>query len=221
MTTGEPSPWGPGPPGLPPDPYAGTYSGPWGAGPYGASSQPPSLSDDDLRRLPPPATGALARGAATTGPDQRPAVIALAVTLAVTGSLLWVCGLSLLLLVAVAGTEAMSPIGEDGYVFHTLDEIVLRMGDGLWLPLYGFPVASIVTGFMLLARRPWTRVLHTGVGLTSLGWAGWWLRDSLLAWVVVVVYVGTSVVVLWAPAVGRWYAGRSRRPRPAPYGTSY
>ena len=141
-------------------------------------------------------------------------MIGLAVTLAVTASLLWVCGLSLFLLVALAGTQAMSPVGEDGYVFHTLDEVLLRMSDGLWLPLYGFPVASVVTAFLLLARRPWARLVHSGVGVASLGWAGWWLRDSLLAWVVVVVYVGAAVAVLWTPAVGRWYAGR---PRPLAY----
>ena len=142
-------------------------------------------------------------------------MIGLAVTLAVTGSLLWVCGLSLAWLIALAGTQAISPIGEDGYVFHTLDEFVLRMGDGLWLPLYGFPLASSVTGFCLLARRPWTRVAHSVVAVAALGWAAWWLRDSLLPWVVVAVYVGTAVAVLWTRPVGRWYAGRPRPVRPA------
>lgn len=136
-------------------------------------------------------------------------------TLAVTGSLLWVCGLSLFGLVALAGTQAMAASGDDGVVFHALDQFVLRMGDGLWVPLYGFPVASIVTGFMLLARRPWARIAHSALGAASLGWAGWWLRDSPLSWVVVVVYVGSAVAVLWVPAVGRWYAGGPRRPRPA------
>jgi hypothetical protein len=137
------------------------------------------------------------------------------VTLAVTGSLLWVCGLSLFGLVALAGSQAMSASGDDGVVFHTLDEFILRMGDGLWVPLYGFPVASIVTGFMLLARRPWARIAHTAVGAASLGWAAWWLRDSLVTWFVVAVYVGTAVAVLWTRAVSRWYANRPGRSRPA------
>ena len=127
------------------------------------------------------------------------------------------CGLSLFGVVALAGTDAMSSVGDDGVVFHTLDQFVLRMGDGLWVPLYGFPVASVVTGFLLLSGRPWARVAHSAVGVASLGWAGWWLRDSLLAWVVVALYVGISVAVLWAPSVGRWYASRARsaagRPR--------
>ncbi|RYZ27832.1 MAG: hypothetical protein EOP01_07210 [Propionibacteriaceae bacterium] len=135
-------------------------------------------------------------------------------TLAVTASLLWVTGLSLFGVVALAGTDAMASAGDDGVVFHTLDQFVLRMGDGLWVPLYGFPVASIVTGFLLLTGRPWARVVHSVVGVATLGWAGWWLRDSLLAWVCVAVYVGLSVAVLWAPSVGRWYASRSG-PRPA------
>ena len=133
-------------------------------------------------------------------------------TLAVTGSMLWVCGLSLFLLVAVAGTRALGPAGEDGVLFHLLDEAVLRMGDGLWAPLYGFPVASVVTGFCLLARRPWARIAHTAVGVVSLAWAAWWLRESLLMWFVVAVYVGTAVAVLWIGSANRWYARRPARP---------
>ncbi|MGI3779236.1 MAG: hypothetical protein ACRYG2_00525 [Janthinobacterium lividum] len=209
MASGEISPWAPGSSGPSVDPYEGSYHGPWGPGAPGA----PSVTDEQLRRLPPPVAGPAWSAPVRVG-DQRPAVVGLAVTLAVTGSLLWVCALSLFGLVALAGVQAMSPVGEDGVVFHALDEFVLRMGDGLWVPLYGFPVASIVTGFVLLARRPWARLAHSAVGVASLGWAAWWLRDSLLTWFVVAVYVGTAVAVLWTPAVGRWYAGRPLRPRP-------
>lgn len=206
MASGELSPWAPGGSPQPAgDPYAAAYHGPWGP-PVG----PAPLPDDVLRQLPPPATGPVP----PPGTVQRPALVALAVTLAVTASLMWVCGLSLFGVVALAGTDAMSAVGDDGVVFHTLDQFVLRMGDGLWVPLYGFPVASIATGFLLLTGRPWARVAHSAVGVASLGWAGWWLRDSLLAWVAVAVYVGVSVAVLWAPSVGRWYASRPR-PRPA------
>lgn len=210
MASGELSPWAPGAPHPSADPYAGSYVGPWG---------PPPVTDEVLQQLPPPVAGAPWSPSAPAA-DQRPAVVGLAVTLAVTGSLLWVCGLSLFGLVALAGIQAMSPVGEDGVVFHTLDEFVLRMGDGLWVPLYGFPVAAIVTGFMLLARRPWARIAHSAVGVASLAWAAWWLRDSLLTWVVVTVYVGTAVAVLWAPSVGRWYASRPGRPRPVDYSLS-
>lgn len=204
MASGELSPWAPGPSSQPDtDPYAGAYHGPWGPTPGVA----PPVTDEVLRRLPPPGAGPV-RTAASSASDQRPALVGLAVTLAVTASLLWTCGLSVFAVVSLAATQALSTAGEEGVLFHTLDQFVLRLGDGLWVPLFGFPVASIVTGFLLLSRRSWTRVAHTVVGVTSLGWAGWWLRDSLLAWVGVVVYVGTSVAVLWAPSVGRWFAGR-------------
>jgi hypothetical protein len=228
VTSGEPSAWGP-PSERGTDPYAGSYAGPWGPPPAPPTSWtsptpwpsgPSGVSDEQLRRLPPPVTGPPRPGPDAyphTPGEQRPVVVGLAVTLAVTGSLLWVCALSLFGVVALAGIQAMSPVGEEGVVFHTLDQFVLRMGDGLWVPLYGFPVASIVTGFLLLARRPWTRLAHSGVGVLSLAWAAWWLRDSWLSWVVVALYVGTAVAVLWAPSVGRWYDGRPRRPRtPAP-----
>jgi hypothetical protein len=210
VASGELSPWAPG--GSPEpagNPYAGSYHGPWGPPVDPPPVAPPLVSDDLLRRLPPPVGGPHPTPTSGAG-VQRPALVTLAVTLAVTASLLWVCGLSLFGVVALAGTDAMATAGDDGVVFHTLDEFVLRMGDGLWVPLYGFPVASIVTGFLLLSGRPWARIAHSVVGLASLGWTGWWLRDSLLAWVVVAVYVGTAVAVLWAPSVGRWYASRTR-----------
>jgi len=186
----------------------------WVGGPPTGTPGAVPVTDELLRRLPPPGAGPAWSTSRPVG-EQRPVVIGLAVTLAVTGSLLWLCGLSLFGLVALAGTRTMSRVGEDGVVFHTLDEFVLRMGDGLWVPLYGFPVASVVTAFLLLNRRPWSRVAHSAVGVASLGWAGWWLRDSLLTWFVVAVYVGTAVAVLWTPSASRWFAARAGRARPA------
>jgi hypothetical protein len=225
VASGELSPWSAGSSPPSPNPYQGSYDGPWGpapTGPPGWPSTPPPwpagasgpVSDEQLRRLPPPVPGPSWSAPARTG-DQRPAVVALAVTLAVTGALVWVCALSLVGLVALVATRTMARNGDVGVVFHALDELVLRMGDGLWVPLYGFPVASIVTAFLLLGRRPWSRIAHSAVGLVALGWAAWWLRDSLLTWVVVAVYVATAVAVLWTPAVGRWYATRPARSRPS------
>lgn len=226
MASGELSPWAPGASVPSADPYVGSYDGPWAPAPPGpagwtgsapgAPGHPQGLTDDQLRQLPPPVDPArLAAASPGAATDQRPALVGLATTLAVAGSLLWVCGLSLFGVVALAGIDAMSPVGDDGVVFHALDEFVLRMGDGLWVPLYGFPVASVVTGFLLLTRRPWARVAHSAVGVVALGWAAWWLRDTLLGWFVVAVYVTTAVAVLWVPSVGRWYAARpgtARRP---------
>ncbi|SER03985.1 hypothetical protein [Microlunatus flavus] len=217
MTSGETSPWGPGPSSGPGPAYPAPYGSPWPPGPAGpASYQPvpswgpaPGVTDEQLRQLPPPVPSL----PLAAGGEQRPAVVGLAVTLAVTAAMLWVCGLSLFLLVAAAGTRALGPSGDDGVIFHLLDEAVLRMGDGLWLPLYGFPVASVVTAFCLLARRPWTRIAHTAVGVVALAWAAWWLRESWLTWFVVAVYVGTAVGVLWVPSANRWYGRRDRRAR--------
>lgn len=197
----------PAAPTWPAPPPPAQHAGPWPQPQPWAG--PPAPTDEQLSRLPPPAAPAVP-GVLV---EQRPAVVGLAATLAVTGSLLWVCGLSLFLLLVAAGTQALGPAGEDGVLFHLMDDVLLRMGDGLWVPLYGFPVASLVTGFCLLDRRPWSRIAHTVVGAAALGWSAWWLRDSLLAWVVVVVYVGTAVAVLWVPSANRWYARRGpRRP---------
>ncbi len=225
MATGETSPWARGASSLPGPTEPVSYDGPWQARPpvttgpaWGSPppwAGPAAVSDEQLLRLPPPGAGPPPARPVPEVTDQRPATVGLAATLAVTASLLWVCGLSLFLLIAAAGTRALGPSGDDGVVFHLLDEAVLRMGDGLWVPLYGFPLASAATGFCLLARRPWARVAHTAVGAAALAWAGWWLRDSLLMWLVVAVYVVTAVAVVWVPSVGRWYAGR---PRPADAG---
>lgn len=178
-------------PGFPPTPG-------WAAG-SGAG-----LTDEQLLRLPPPS-------AYPAGPQpvplrlQRPAVVGLATTLAVTASLLWVCGLSLAWVVAVGATDALGRSGSEGALFHLLDRFRDRMLDGLAVPLFLFPATSVVTAFLLLTGRPWSRLLHTGVGVLALAWSAWWLRTSLLEWSTVALYVGVAVAVLWTPAANRWY----------------
>lgn len=198
-------------------PYRGPeFSGPQYSGPQDGGPQypghgpvyppPPSLSDEQLRHLPPPPYGP---GPALVRPtQQRPAVIGLAVTLAVTAALLWVCALSLGWLLAIAGTRVLDQSGSDGVVFHLLDRFRDRLLDGLALPLYLFPLASVVSGFLLLNRRPWPRLVHTAIGVLALAWSAWWLRDALLEWASVALYVGVAVSVLWTPAATRWYASR-------------
>lgn len=136
-------------------------------------------------------------------------VIGLATTLAVTASLLWVSALTLAWLVAAGAGEALQQSGDTGLAFHVLDSFSDRMLDGLAVPLYLFPLASLVTGFLLLIRQGWVRVLHSTVGVLALAWSAWWLRHSLLEWASVAVYVGVAVGVLWTPAATRWYARRS------------
>ncbi len=145
-------------------------------------------------------------------PPQRPAVIALACTLAVMGSLQWICALSLLWVTASVGAGAFAEVNDNGALFHVLNRFNSRMLDGLALPLYLFPLASAVTGFLLLSRRPWTRTLHTAVGAAALAWAAWWLREDLLWWFSAAWYVVLACLVLWTPGATAWYRWRPESP---------
>jgi hypothetical protein len=149
------------------------------------------------------------------GPPQRPAVIALACSLAVVASLLWICGLSLLWVTATIGTATFAEIGDNGAVFHILNRFDSRMLDGLAVPLYLFPLAGFTTGFLLLSRRAWTRTLHCAVGLVALAWAAWWLQDNLLWWFSAAWYIVVACLVLWTPGATAWY--RWREPEPGAY----
>jgi hypothetical protein len=177
---------------------------------YGPPGQPgyPGLS-----ALPPPPLPGTAPG--PTGPPQRPAVIALACTLAVMGSLQWICGLSLLWVTATVGAGAFAEVNDNGAVFHILNRFNYRMLDGLAVPLYLFPLASVVTGFLVLSRRPWTRAVHTAVGLVALIWAAWWLQDDLLWWFSAAWYVVVACLVLWTPGATAWYRWRGDDRPPA------
>ncbi|SDT37230.1 hypothetical protein SAMN04488543_4008 [Friedmanniella luteola] len=156
---------------------------------------------------PPPLPGPVSAG--PVGPPQRPAVIALGCTLAVLGSLQWICGLSLLWVTATVGTGAFAEVNDNGAVFHILNRFDARMLDGLAVPLYLFPLASLVTGFLVLSRRPWTRLAHSAVGLVVLAWAAWWLRDDLLWWFSAAWYIAVACLVLWTPAATAWYRWRA------------
>ncbi len=67
----------------------------------------------------------------------------------------------------------------------------------------------MVTGFLALRARRWTRIAHSALGLVVLAWSAWWLRDHLLWWVFGALYITLAVGVLWTPAASRWY-GRPR-----------
>lgn len=146
-----------------------------------------------------PAPGAL---------PQRPAVIALGCTLAVVASLQWVCALSLFWVAAAVGTSTFDEVGDNGALFHILNRFDDRMADGLAVPLYLFPLASLTTGFLVLSRRPWTRLVHTIVGLAALLWGLWWLQGELLWWFSGAWYVVVACLVLWTPAASAWYRWR-------------
>lgn len=179
--------------------------------PHGVPVDPRAVPVPPRGFSPPPPAGALAPVA---GQPQRPAVIALGSTLAVMASLQWICGLSLVWVAATVGTNAFAEVNDTGLVFHSLNRFTYRMLDGLAVPLYLFPLASMVTGFLVLSRRPWTRVAHTAVGLAALAWAAWWLQDNLLWWVGAASYVVVACLVLWTPAATAWYRWRAAEERP-------
>lgn len=164
---------------------------------------PPALTDAQLSQLPPPSLPAAASVV------DRPGVIAIGATLAVTASLQWICGLGLLWVIATVGADELSRAGEEGAIFHILNRFGYRMIDGLVWPLFGFPLLSFVTGLLVLKPRTWTRIVHSALGLAAVVWSAWWLRDHLVWWVSAAVYIAVACAVLWTPAASRWY-GRQR-----------
>lgn len=170
---------------------------------------PPPLSDLQLQQLPPPAPTPAPTfgrpGAPATG-QQRPAVIAIAATLAVTAALQWICALGLLWVTATVGAADLGQQGAEGGLFHILNRFNYRLVDGLAWPLFGFPLLSLVTGFLILSGRAWTRIAHTAVGVLALSWSAWWLRDDLAWWFAPACYVAIACLILWTPAATRWFA---------------
>lgn len=145
-------------------------------------------------------------------PPQRPAVIGLAATLAISASLQWICVLSFSWLVATAGARQLGTSGVEGGLYHLLNRFNYRMLDGLAWPLYLFPLASFVLGFLLLARRSWARLAFTLVGGAALAWSALWLRHDLVWWLAPAGYVAVAVLVLWTRPASRWYAWRPSDP---------
>jgi hypothetical protein len=178
-------------------------------------ADPRQITDAQLRQLPPPSAPAW-NGTAQPGQLPRPAGITIAATLAVTGSLQWICGLSFAWLAAIAGADTLGQSGTEGAVFHVLHRFDLRMTDGLALPLYLFPLAAMLTGFLILSQRPWTRVAHTAVGVAALAWSAWWLQNHLLWWAVAALYILISCLLLWTPGATRWYQRRRNAPTSVP-----
>ena len=165
----------------------------------------------------PTGPGVLAPSMVRPGPPQRPAVVTLACCLSVVASLQWICGLALAWVAAAVATGTFAQIGDDGALFHVLHRFDHRLLDGLAVPLFGFPLLSVVTGFAILSPRPRARLLHTAVGLAALLWAGWWLREDLLWWFSAAWYVVVACAVLWTQGATAWYHQRPAHegPRPA------
>ena len=190
------------PPGAPlPAPGQGHQLPGQPSGPYVPQAQLPYL---------PPGPGPVP-GAPQPLPQlslQRPAVVGMAATMAVTASLQWICVLSFAWLVATAGAANLSLQGGEGGLFHLLHRFHISMVDGLAWPLYGLPLLSFFAGFLVLAPRPWARWTLTGTGLIALGWSAWWLQDDLIWWLAPALYILISCLLLWTPGASRWYRQR-------------
>jgi hypothetical protein len=184
-------------------PSNGSAGNSYGSAPPG-SAYPASAYDLGQSMSPASATVA----SRTPQPPQRPATIALAATLASTASLQWIGLLTFCWLVATAGVAQLGTTGVDGGVYHVLSRFSSRMLDGLAWPLYLFPLASFVLSFLLLTRRPWTRLVFSATGAAALLWSAWWLRADLVWWLVPAGYIAVSVLVLWTADAGRWYRWR-------------
>ena len=179
---------------------------------------PPELTDRQLQQLPPPSVPNPATvfrppppAYATPlrpPPEQRPGVVGVACSLAVTASLLWICALSLAWVTATAGADRLADDGETGPIFHILNRFDDRMVSGLAWPLYLFPAAAFVTGLLLLSQHRWARIVHTALGLAVLAWSAWWLQDNLLWWVSSALYIAVASLLVWTPGASRWYARR-------------
>lgn len=187
------------PPGLPQFRAPGPYGAPPAALPPGYGIQPP---------VPPPSS---VPWAYQQPPPQRPASVGIAATLAVTASLQWICALSFAWLVATAGAQSLQSSGSDGNLFHILNRFHYRMIEGLAWPLYLVPAASLVLGFWILSRKPWTRIAFSSVGVLALAWLAWLLRDHLIWWIVPAAYIATGSALVWTRAASAWY-GWGRRP---------
>ena len=147
---------------------------------------------------------------------QRPVAITLAATLAVTASLQWVAGLTLLWLVAVTSGRQLGTTGADGVMFHILNRFDDRMATGLAWPLYGFPLASLLLGFLLATRAHWVRIALSVVGVAAVLWLAWLFRDDLTWFLVPGAYIAVTVALLWTTAAGRWYGWRPSDPTTQP-----
>lgn len=130
----------------------------------------------------------------------------MAATLAVTASVQLIGVVSFLWLVAVTAADNLELTGADGAIFHMFNRFSYRMIDGLAWPLYLFPLAASVAGFLLLIRKPWVRIAFSAVGAVALAWSAWWLHASLEWWAIPAGYVLFTCLITWTPAVSRWYA---------------
>lgn len=144
---------------------------------------------------------------ARSEPPQRPAVITFAAVCAVTASAQWIVGLAFVWLVAAVGLDDFNTSDPtEGGLFHIANRFHLRMLGGLAWPLFLFPAAAIISGFLLIGRFVWARIVFTALGAAALGWSIWWLHTDLRWLIPAAAYIIFACSITWTPMVTRWYA---------------
>jgi hypothetical protein len=144
----------------------------------------------------------------------RPAQVTVAITLGVTGSMVWVTGLALAWLFSQTLQRSLNYNGAAGPFYYMLERFQLRLVDGLAWPLFGFPIAAVVMAFFLLVRRRWPRIVYSVLGAASLLITTLMLHgDVTLVWPAI-GYIAFTCVVLWSPSVTGWIAAGSRPQAP-------
>lgn len=169
-----------------------------------AAAPPPGGGPARYAAAPPPAMPGWSTPAAPQVPP-RPGVVTAASSLAVTGSLQWLCGLSLAWVAATAGVEWLGSAGQTGAAYHALNRFHYRLVEGLAVPLYLVPVAALVFGLLLPSRLPWVRLAHTVVGAVALAGSAWMLRAHLLWWILLALYLGVATSIVWTRSATAWY----------------
>lgn len=147
---------------------------------------------------------AVSTGRPTTAePPQRPALVGMSTMLTVTASMLFMSALGLLWMLAWAGNESLDYNAEGG-LYYIMERFHLRLAQGLWVPLFGLPTASIVLAFCLLARRPWARIAYTALGVFTVGWLVVRWHDQPGYLIAPIAYIAFCAGILWISSVSRW-----------------
>ena len=126
----------------------------------------------------------------------------------VTAAMLFMAALGFLWMVAWAGNESIDYNSEGG-LYYLMERFHLKLAQGLWVPLFGFPTASIALAFCLLARVRWARVAYSALGVLAVVWLiiVWHNRAGYL--VAPIVYIVFCVGIVWVNAVSRWLSWTS------------
>lgn len=211
-------PYGPqGRPGYPPGPTPPTGSRP-GYGTAGSPPQPYPTPPPAFPNAPGPSSvpKAVAGPPAQQAPaaPQRPAQVTVAISLGVTGSMVWMTGLAIVWLFAESLRQSLD-YRTEGAIYYMVERFHLKLVEGLVWPLFGFPLAAVVSGFLLLLRRPWPRIVFSALGAVSLLVTVLMMRGNLQLMWPGIVYICFTCLLLWSPGVSRWCSWGSGGPGPS------